>query len=309
MWACVWRRGLTASMAEATSSGLIGNDMIQKGNISQALMSSASNAARTNFDIQFHSIEKTVVKRMNKEIDKIVSQTSRHRDVEVLNKQYNKLTDELPLYKTYLFGNEGNQTRLQDMGDVINDIVAVFETGDTSLNAAQASDINANVEDVIERISKLVPVSHPDIEMPDVVFRLRGLKEGFEDYKAEAGGIDAAGSTTFTNDNRQLYDAMAELQSWVNTATTITGNTVDYTSNLIVDTQTELFEIEGRMTEIQTADTARVKSEVADIKERYSHLLQAISLSFEASSGFTDYIQKGLGQQKNPPGSILNIFG
>lgn len=282
--------------------------MIQNGSISQALMNVASNSSRLSFQIQFQNIEKTVVGRLNKEIEGIVQATSRDREIAAMQKQYNDLVDDIPLYNTFLFGNEGNLTRLQKTGDVVSDIVSIFNTGDTALTAEQAAAINTGVADIQERIDNLVLAIHPDISNGDVVFRLKGLAEEFSKFTAEAGVIDAQGTDPATNDNRALYDAMTSLQSWVDTGATITSNTIDYTSSLLIDVQTELFSIESRITEVQSVDTAQVTQKVDEAKERYAQLLNAISLSYEVSSGFADYIKDGLQAQAAKPGSILNIF-
>ena len=279
-------------------------------NLGAALISIGQATARPNFELSFLQLQNSVIRRVNDRIGEVNEATNNTRAVDELQKDRNELVEDIPKLRTFLFGNEANNGRLQELSPVVTSAIAKFSEvdDDTNLTAAEASDINTLKDQIVERLEGLFVIKHPGIEDSDIIEKLKDLVAELNGFTAVAGTVDASGSGSPSNDNRALLDKLAEAQIRVDVGVEVTRNTASVTNGLILNFQKKSLEIESEILGISEGDAQRRSQEVADLRADAANLLQAISISFEASTSLTDFIARSLSPQQVPPGSVLNLF-
>lgn len=279
-------------------------------NLGAALISIGQATARPSFELSFLQLQNSVIRRVNDRIGEVNEATNNTRAVDELQKDRNELVEDIPKLRTFLFGNEANNGRLQELSPVVTSAIAKFSEvdDDTNLTAAEASDINTLKDQIVERLEGLFVIKHPGIEDSDIIEKLTDLVAELNGFTAVAGTVDASGSGSPSNDNRALLDKLAEAQIRVDVGVEVTRNTASVTNGLILNFQKKSLEIESEILGISEGDAQRRSQEVADLRADAANLLQAISISFEASTSLTDFIARSLSPQQVPPGSVLNLF-
>ena len=279
-------------------------------NLGAALISIGQATARPNFELSFNQLQNTIIRRINNQIDKINQDTDNSRVIAKLEKDRNELVDEIPQLRTFLFGNEANRNRLLDLSPIVTSATAKFSEvdDDTNLTAAEASDINSLKDQIVERLEGLYVIKHPGIADVNIIEKLTDLVADLNGLTAVAGVVDAEGSGSPSNDNRSLLDKLAQAQIRVDVGAEVTQNTAYVTNGLILNFQKKVLQIGSELLGISSADALRRSQEIADLRIQNANLLRAISISFEVSASFTDFIAQSLSPQEVPPGSVLNLF-
>ena len=284
--------------------------MSENINIGAALISIGQAVARPAFELRFNQLQNSMIRRVNDQIDKINEDTDNTRVVAKLEKDRNELVDDVPRLRTFLFGNEANRNRLLDLSTVVISATAKFSEvdDDTNLTADEASDINALKDQIVERLEGLFVIKHAGIQDSNIIEKLTDLVDELNGLTAVAGVVDAEGSGSLSNNNRALLDKLAEAQIRVDVGAVVTQNTAHVTNGLILKFQKKILAIDAEFIGISTVDAQRRIKEIADLRIDSANLLRAISISFEVSASFTDFIARSLSPRQVPPGSVLNLF-
>ena len=208
-------------------------------NLGAALISIGQATARPNFELSFLQLQNSVIRRVNDRIGEVNEATNNTRAVDELQKDRNELVEDIPKLRTFLFGNEANNGRLQELSPVVTSAIAKFSEvdDDTNLTAAEASDINTLKDQIVERLEGLFVIKHPGIEDSDIIEKLTDLVAELNGFTAVAGTVDASGSGSPSNDNRALLDKLAEAQIRVDVGVEVTRNTASVTNGLILNFQ------------------------------------------------------------------------
>lgn len=268
------------------------------GRVRQAL-------AKQSFEIQFKAIERTVIKKINKEIDAATNDGTVERLNELQDKQRD-LAKRADSAREYRFGLETNSARFLEISSAAGGLVNTH-TSSTTLSADEADTLNARKAEIVDNIRRLKLLRFPDFSDGNITNRLRQDAETLESLTAVAGTVDSATADPQTNDNRRLLDVLDDISDRALIYKESTELVIDSVNDFLIDAQTELLDIETDLTLITAVQLERNTQKVDDIKLKYATLLKAISLSFEVNSGLADILNKG----SNPPpekGSILNLF-
>jgi len=284
--------------------------MSEKINLGAALISIGQAVARPEFELTFHQLQNTVLRRVNNQIEKVNEDTDNTRVVTRLHNDRNELAEDIPLLRTFLFGNEANNGHLLELSPIVTSAVAKFSEVDaeTNLTAAEAADINTLKDQIVERLEGLFVIKHPGIHDANVIEKLKDLVAELNGLTAVTGTVDASGSGSPSNDNRALLDKLVEAKTRVDVGMEVTRNTAGLTNGMILKYQKKVLEIDSKILGITDVDAQRRIQEVANLRADAANLLQAISISFEVSASMTDYIGRSLSPQQVPPGSVLNLF-
>ena len=284
--------------------------MSENTNIGAALISIAQAVARPAFELRFNQVQNSIIRRANDQIDKINEDTDNTRVVAKLEKDRNELMDDVPRLRTFLFGNEANQNRLLDLSTVVRSATAKFSEvdDDTNLTDAEASDISALKDQIVERLEGLFVIKHAGIQDSNIIEKLTDLVDELNGLTAVAGVVDEEGSGSPSNKNRALLDKLAEAQIRVDVGAEVTQNTAHVTNQVILKFQKKILAIDAEFIGISTVDAQRRIREIADLRTESANLLRAISISFEVSASFTDFMARSLSPRQVPPGSVLNLF-
>lgn len=279
-------------------------------NLAQNLMTIGLAAAKPNFELRFNQLQNTVIKRINEEIDDITERNDRRQEVAALEKEINSLHFLIKQGQDYRSGNKNNLDRAVALSPVFNSAISAFSTNDddTNLTVDEASAINRIKDDIVKSLKRFFIVKLPDITDGRIIeFLLRNIDD-LENLTAVAGTVDAEGADPETNDNRNLLDLLKRVKNKVDTTITVTQNSIFIATGMLLALQQRTLRAESEITDISVLDALRQREEIEATKQRYGRILNAISLSFEASSAFTRTLAADLSPKRIPAGSILNIF-
>lgn len=266
---------------------------------------------RPNFELRFNLLQNTVIRRINDGIRRINAEHDNSREVDALRKKTKNLIDSIPFYETYRFGVESNRLKLVNLSTVITSAISKFSEvdDDTNLTAAEASDLATLQAQVVAGIRNLFIVKHPDVKDGDVIEGIKKLTDGLEALTPVAGVVDPEGTTTPTNDNRELLDTLTKLLNKVNVAETVSEDTKFLANKMILNFNKKILETESKLLDITALEAFKVADEIDALKDKYRALLLVISVSFEASSSLTDLLVDSIGPPRRPPpGSVMNLF-
>ncbi len=266
-------------------------------------------ATRVAFETRFHAIQNGMLRRLNKEIEAVTDDGTAQR-IAALQKERDGIAETVPKIRRYNFGLITNRERFLEIRDDANGAVgAATSDGDAdNFSAVEADNFNAAAEAVIEKIRNLKMLYYPGISDGGLVQRLAQEAEELEAYTAVSGVVDATGTDPMTNDNRNMLDLLDDISGHALIYSNSTNTLVGAASDMIIDYEAGLYGIEADMAEISAVELDKKEQQVEDLKMRYGNLLRAISLSFEVTSGYADYLADGVSPPPPEKGSILNLF-
>jgi len=259
------------------------------------------------FEVRFNAIQKGVTERINKEIDKVNSDNP-IRELEALDKRRQEMTVELELARAYKFGLETNSYRFLEINSDANAAVAAADADENStFSADEVTALNEAKDQLAEKIRNLLQLQFPGFTDGNMIQRIRQDADTLDTLTAVEGVLDPEGTDPVTNDNRTLIDLMTEVSTRALTYSESTDTLVGAVNELIIDGNTELFDIEADATRITLVDVEKKTAEIDAIKTKYATLLEAIALSFEVTSGLGDMLSESLDRRPDKT-SILNLF-
>ncbi|MEG3618347.1 hypothetical protein V5T82_07785 [Magnetovibrio sp. PR-2] len=265
---------------------------------------------RIGFEHSYQQIENTTIKRINSEIDKVISSDDTPARLAALEKEYGKLQTNKVLIDGYAFDTHTNMLHLVNMQTTGNEAISALTASDddTNLTADELTTLTEKTTSLVEDGKKLLLTVHPDIQTPFVVRDVKNLLSEIEALSPVEGTIDAEGSGSPSNDNRNLYDKLTELNSLMETAYTVTDIANDNAQNISLDIQATMATRLADMTKISTVELKEREAEIEDIKAKYGNILRAISLSFEARMASVEQMQTAMNGFDIPSGSVMNLF-
>ncbi len=278
--------------------------------LAESLVTIGRITQQPNFELRFNQIQNTVIKRINKEIDKIDQKHNNFRVVERLQKKFNSLVRSIEVAEQYRFMVQSNHDKFVELTVVVGNAIAKYseEDNNTMLTSGELADVKALKTDIINRINSLRVIKHPDIVDGRPVENVRDLVDDLQGQEPVAGIVDLADSLFKTNDNRELLDSLGTLRTYSEVGTEVTQNTIWLTTDMILNFQAKAFEIEADITDITVVDARKRSDEIDAVKAKYGDMLRAISISFSTAQAFTQYIAAGIAQPRVPKGSVLNLF-
>jgi len=177
----------------------------------------------------------------------------------------------------------------------------------STFSADEVTALNEAKDQLAEKIRNLLQLQFPGFTDGNMIQRIRQDADTLDTLTAVEGILDPEGTDPVTNDNRTLIDLMTEVSTRVLTYSESTDTLVGAVNELIIDGNTELFDIEADATRITLVDVEKKTAEIDAIKTKYATLLEAIALSFEVTSGLGDMLSESLDRRPDKT-SILNLF-
>jgi hypothetical protein len=263
-------------------------------------------STKAAFETRFNAIQRGILKRQDKEIEKAVEDGTGQR-IAALQKERDKLADTLPKVSEFQFALNSNANRFIDIAEASKAAAAVDSDLNDTLSADEVATLNAAKIEISENIRRLQTLYYPGFQDGNLVLRIRQDADRLDALTAVEGVIDPQGTDPATNANRELIDLLNEIQSRAVTFASSTNTLVESANALIIDIQKTVFDQEAKLAEITVLEIAKKTEEIDAIKERYAFLLKSISLSFEVQSGLADMLANGT-QPAPEKGSILNLF-
>jgi hypothetical protein len=276
----------------------------------EALTRIAASSTRLAFEVRFNQIQNTVIRRLNDKIDKLDTQDeSKYVKID-LRREFNAGINALPVIQRYLLDNQSNEDRLSDMSDAVAALRDTFADDGDADNVTQdeVDSFISRRDAIVDSINELWVLTHPDFTDP---FALQDLKNDVDTIAAwtpVVGVVDPEGTEPATNDNRSIYEAANTLLTKVNATHSATATTVAMTFTLEQSLQGKLADIDAQLLEVDVLAQQKKIAEINDLKAENANLLQAISISFEASQGLTTYLANGLAGKVQNEDTVMQLF-
>ena len=264
----------------------------------------------SSFETSFQGIQKTVINRINADIQRVIDTDNTPKRLADLDRESNLLKRNQVLIDNYHYQTRSNRLNLEEMIPSNTAAIDAFSADDdnTNLTANEVETITAMRDEMISRTHRLMDTVHPDIFTP---YALMTVKEELENIKAvdvTAGVVDAEGSGSPSNNNRASLDFLTDFAAKLETALNTSLTAEEMASDISFKTQAKSAVNISTLTEISTVELQKREDEIADIKSKYGNILKAISLSFEFQVQNIDRMTAALGKPQIEPGSVMNLF-
>ena len=247
------------------------------------------------FELAFAQTQNAVLSRLDKEIEKLQNQDLDTTSATIfLELQLARLDRDVVEIRAY-----ENRTRANDIN--IGTIQDQIDTLKTFTSSATVTEFDAAKQTLIELLEKMDTPLFERFGAPD---RLRREKS---DALAE---LEALVHNNFATqaDIDAVTATLDGIYSGLSVSKGITTINRDMAFRLLSDTETKISEIG---TKIETIELTAASDQLELIKEerqKFTNILIAISLAFEASKNITNFVLQAVLPQKIPPGSVLNLF-
>jgi len=265
---------------------------------------------RFGFEQQFNQIQNTTIRRINKEIDRVIATDDTPRRLAALERDYQKLEKNKALINGFQFDMRSNELRLNTMKTDVAAAISAFSAvdGDTNLTAAEVASLTEKRDALIKDTSALLSTVHPDISTPFVIRDIKNMYDTLKAMDPVVGTVDAAGSGSPTNGNRQILDDLNTLSGLIDTASDVTVTTAENATSILLNISASMAVKRSDLTNISQVELARQEETIAEIKANYGNILRVISLSYESRMNTLEQMSKSLQGGQIEAGSILNIF-
>lgn len=265
---------------------------------------------RFGFEQQFNQIQNTTIRRINSEIDRVIENDDTPRRLQALERDYQKLDDNKKLIDNFHFDMYSNQLRLTEMQTDAADAIAAFSSvdDDTNLTADEVTALTAKRDTLIANTEALLLSIHPDITTPNIIQDVKNTLDTLKAMDPVVGVVDAEGSGSPTNANRQILDDLTTFSSLLNTAYEVTYTTADNAQDISLNISASLAGKAADMSLLSDVELKRQEEEIEGIKAHYGNILRVISVSFEARFSSTEQLASSMQGPQVQPGSIMNIF-
>jgi len=255
---------------------------------------------RIQFELQFNSLQNSLISRFNDEVQDITeTPRSLQREIDTLAARSERLVNSLEPVQNFRQGIINTQGALATVFDEITTLFNTFNQ-DATVSAEEVAAFEAQREVVADKIESLYVFSHPDINNTGTIQR---LKDDVSDIRALTLTVG-----NLTPDNDATTEALSSLQSETSTAITVMGNLNSTALDFEQRIQSDFLQTDSQILCITSEETDRREVEVANAEAELGNLLRVISISFEVGSGLAQTITNNLRPATPPAGSIVNIF-
>lgn len=276
----------------------------------QAFVKLAEASSKATFNYRFAQIEQTAIKRLNTEVQSVLTDRKGDKARADLVKADGELRALREKTAQYMFNTKGNYDRLIDLQGKVGLANAAFSLGDGDLDAVsdtEAEAFNGKKKDILALLDGLKELDHSRFGDANIVTRLQQVAETLRPLNAEAGVMDDPDAAR-TNDNRLISDTLDELTSVINSAVDITTGIISYGASMMQDFDSELRDNQIATIELNEAVAVERKEAIDRIKSKYANMLRAMELAFDGQQAVSARLASGLSQQEPAQGSIMNLF-
>lgn len=271
-----------------------------------------ANARNVSFNLQFNSLQNTVIGRINKESEEIANIDGNQRELDSLNKTIADLSKRRDSVVAFAFANEANDDRFDEIASAATTALSAFNLGDadvSNLSAAEKTAFEENLASIVALSDRLVELSHPDFVDGNNVTRLRAQVIALSALTPTVGVIDDAGTSPATNDNLAISELLSSIAITAGAAsdTSTTLQTLAVQTTRVIDAK--LSDVDKERREVSVFRAGEIEFELQLIRSKYANFLRSIELAFETAAVGTDAFTDAMNTDRTPPlGSILSIF-
>ena len=279
------------------------NDLFSGANLAQGLFRAGNLAYKPNFELQFNTLQNTIIDRLNEKIAQAqASDGLLNSKIDAfLVQAAKKLSATQQGLETFIFQNYRNINGISALASKLDELDSALNASDTAgfntaltklneivgyLKVTDGSAVGIYTTDGIQKLRISGVVRYDDGGTPT---RATALSD-FADTSAASSAITAA-RTEIGNISAALIDK--------------TSGAEDLRARAATNLHSTLMQIKAA----QVADSASKAEEIAKLKDEYAQLLTVVSLAFESNQTLTEQLGRKLFEEPDiESGSVLNLF-
>lgn len=273
--------------------------MFMKPQYGSVMADVAAMSQRPTFELQFSMLQDQIVQRLNKEITAANEDTGRIDAFLALEKARLQRTREgIGDFRLTVTRNHNTMADISDKLGDMTDAVADAAAGDPT----EFNRLLAEIETMTENLK------NPNGAAVGILFEdgVRGLKnDGVVRTDAGVKATSYADFADVTAARSAITSALARLTA----AQVQTDTKIDLVIDLDTRIGKNLLSITIDIEAAQTEEANKKTEAISKLKEKYGHMLQALSIGFEANYAMTEYFAKHLLMPADvEKGSVMNLF-
>lgn len=266
-----------------------------ENSFAQSFVQASQQSAGPNFELQFFNTQNAVLDQLNKQVTEIQEGINTNGATALLNVKIAELESNGERITEYKNTTDTKSKKIEAAIEYIVELEALATAG------------NATAFD--EKIAFL----HKTLEKaPSPTYEPFGTSDRFRKTKFESltaiEGLNHNGFAT-QQDIDDTRAMLSDMKDKLNVSKALVDINADIAFDMQTSNQGKILEVRSGIFEIETAAQNAATREITEKQELYSQILTVISLSFDASQEFTNYLSQSVNfKPKTPAGSIMNLF-
>lgn len=261
----------------------------------QSFVQTAQQSAGPNFELQFFNTQNAVLDQLNDAVTEIQEGINTNGATALLNVQISRLEDQGKLITAFKNTVDQKSSKIEAALEYITALEGLATSGDSAAYDVQA----ALLYDTLKKA-------------PSPTYETFGSNDRFRATKTDAmATLDSFNTNGFAT-QQDIDDTLAMLSGIkqdLNVSKALVDINADIAFGMQTSNQGRILELRSNIFEIETEAQSAATSAITEKQEFYSQILTMISLSFDASQEFTNFISQSVNFEAEPPaGSVLNLF-
>lgn len=266
-----------------------------ENSFAQSFVQTAQQSAGPNFELQFFNTQNAVLDQLNEDVTKIQNGINTNGATALLNVQIAKLEDQGERISAYKEVTDAKSRKIDAAIEYITELEALADP-------ATSAEFDARLSLLYQTLEKAPSPSYEQFGTGD-----RFRKTKFESLAT----LDSFNSNNFAT-QQDIDDTLAMLSD-MKQSLNVSKALVDINADIAFDMQTSnqgrILEVRSGIFEIEASAQTAATADIEKKQEFYSQVLTVISLAFDASQEFTNFISQSVNfDPKTEPGSIMNLF-
>ena len=275
-------------------------DLLSGRSLALGLSTLSTVSSRPNFELQFSTLQNTIIDRLNKEIEAVNEASRESVDAFLLQSQKKLATFQTRL-DTFTVANSRNAWALGVLVDRLDALESARAAGNTAIFNTELGKINAIVGNLSVPNGAVI-----GIFVDDGITAIR--RDGLVNVTRAGAKVRVTNYSQFTND-AEAQSAIAAARASVTTSLNAVLSRAEAAEKLRQVTDKNLAATSLQIEATKTAKDAELAVELTKLREKYAQLLNALSLAFESNQAMAEQLGRGLfDPNRVDPGSVLNIF-
>ena len=258
--------------------------------IAQALSQVTQAAAGPSFEVQFNAAQNAAIQRYNAEIEKFQNSDFGRGETALLRAKAVRLEKNLELAKIFKSYASSSRETVKNILDQLTELRALADV-------TTSTEFDAKRTEVLQTIDKLATANISGLGAPDGLAALKAQAK--TDIEAIVLANPPTAAQTTIDDLTQQFSTKLSIQELNQDAAT----------SLVNGNDRVLAEVNNKIDDIEIAERKQQIDRIQKLKDDLGRVLGALSLNFEGSKAFGDFLAKNTIQTQVPdPGSVLNLF-
>lgn len=282
-------------MVTALQGFAVTNLVRGENSFAQSFVRTSQLSAGPNFELQFFNTQNAVLDQLNEDVTEIQNGINTNGATALLNVQIAKL--------------EENGARISAYKDTADTKAKKIDAALEYITELESLASSATTAEFDERIGLL----HKTLEKaPSPSYEQFGTGDRFRKTKYDSlATLEAFNHNNFAT-QQDIDDTLATLSSMkqqLNVSKILVDNNASMAFGMQTSNSGRVLEVRSGIFDIEASAQSAATAEIEKKQEFYSQVLTVISLAFDASQEFTNFISDSVNfEKKTEPGSVLNLF-